>query len=325
MSKKRLLKRIITTVIVILAILWSGTACYNIEQTRSTKASPSAFNMYEQAVKAQIKGEFRQALRLIDRALQLNPRISLFYAFKAQIYDSLNVLDSALVFYQRSLQFRSHAPEILNRLGELNLCRGDTIAALRYFKRSFNEDHQQIERLLKIAEIFLNQKRLGRAEEALREYRVQCRLQNRTPQPRYNVLMGELLFLKKQPVQAAQFYARARCGSCFSEQQARRALQTLFKQGDLEGYFSVLSSVQKARLFPDSLLYQLRGRYYLAIGNQNEAGGQFYRAFEEGARNKEVLCGIVKYFFRPQRTKVLPRVESEIKKRFPNLNCTKTK
>ncbi len=306
------------------AMLWSVTACYNIDQAQPTEPPPSAFKMYEQAVKAQIKGEFRQALNLINGALQLNPRISLFYAFKAQIYDSLNVLDSALVFYQKSLQYRSHAPEVLNRLGELSLHMGDTTAALRYFKRSFNEDHQQIELLLKIAEIFLNQKSLGRAEESLREYRVQCRLQNRAPQPRYFVLMGEFLFLKNQPVQAAQFYARAKCGSCFNEQQARRALQTLFKQGDFEGYFSVLSSVQKARLFPDSLLYQLRGRYYLAIGNQNEAGSQFYRAFEEGARNKEVLCGIVKYFFRPQRTKVLPQVESEIKKRFPNLNCTKT-
>ncbi|EHO42658.1 Tetratricopeptide TPR_2 repeat-containing protein [Caldithrix abyssi DSM 13497] len=289
-------------------LLWS---CYNMDPPVRAQ-QPSAFYFYQMAVQSKIRGDTPKALEQINRAIRLNHKISLFYVFKAQIFDSMQVSDSAVFYYKKSLTLRSHAPEILKRLGELALQAQRPNEAAYYFRKAYIEAPDSVDFLLKLAQIRLQQNEIRQAENLLDEYRLTQKRKERPVSPLFFVIRADLAMSKGDSLSAARFYARSHCGECLSKEQAEWAFETLLKTQNLEAYFDLLAGVRKNRHFPEALLYYYRGLYYQAIGNAHEAVQQFERAYQKGVRKKKLLKMLIQFYAGQNKMERVKVLQSEI-------------
>ncbi|NOX89123.1 MAG: tetratricopeptide repeat protein [Calditrichaeota bacterium] len=269
-------------------------ACY-APKTYSGREPESAYRYYEKALRLKIEGDLDKALRQISQAIALNSRIALFYVLKAQIFDSLKQADSAIFYYQASLKLRSHAPEVLARLGELHIRAGNFTSGIRYLDKAYQEDPQKTALLLQIAGIYSRMKQMRRVNDVLDEYRVQTELKKRPLSPEYFILMGDVFFLNKDYFKAAAFYEQSSCEKCFSPEQAARAFDAFLKSQKLDSYFKLLSGLDKKR-FSEAEFYYYRGLYYRAIGNYSEAKDQLLLALGKGMNNPDLFYYLAKIY-----------------------------
>ncbi|MHB2156044.1 tetratricopeptide repeat protein [Calditrichota bacterium GD2] len=289
-------------------LLWS---CYNMDPPVRAQ-QPSAFYFYQMAVQSKIRGDTPKALEQINRAIRLNQKISLFYVFKAQIFDSMQVSDSAVFYYKKSLTLRSHAPEILKRLGELALQAQRPDEAAYYFRKAYIEAPDSVDFLLKLAQIRLQQNEIRQAENLLDEYRLTQKRKERPVSPLFFVIRADLAMSKGDSLSAARFYARSHCGECLSKEQAEWAFETLLKTQNLEAYFDLLAGVRKNRQFPEALHYYYRGLYYQAIGNTHEAVQQLERAYQKGVRKKKLLKTLIQFYADQNKMERVKILQSEL-------------
>ncbi len=298
-------------------------SCYQLN-TESKKTEPSAFYFYQLAVQENIQGNLAQALKHINRAIRLNDRIALFYVLKAQMFDSLGNIDSAVYFYRKSLKLRSHAPEIFKRLGELSLRQNQPDKAAEYFRKAYIENPDSTQFLLEIARIRFAQNKPSKAKILLDEYRFEQLRNKRKLAPLYFVLKGDLAFAQGDSVKAAQLYAQSHCGSCLNETQADWAFKALLKTGDLSAYFELLSGLSKNRRFPEALLYFYRALYYQAIGNHHEALQQFERAYAKGLRTAQLLTILIHYYQTNGQALKAQQLKTELKRLTQNKHTNHT-
>lgn len=289
------------------------SACYNLNQNQPIP-EPSAYSFYQQALEKRIEGDLSGALQMINKALRLNNHISMFYVLKGQIFDSLQVLDSAFYYYQKSLTYRSHSPEVLIRLAELSLQMGNSRQAIRFYRKAYVESPDSTDWLLKISQIYLNENQLEKAQNILDEYRITQKRREEVLSPFYYINLADLSLMKGDSASAARNYAQSGCGNCLSEKQAEWAFETLLKQNNLSAYFNLLSGLQKNRNFPDGLLFYYRGLYYKAIGNQNEALRLFERAYQNGLRNAKLLKALLHYYTISNRIDSMKEIQKELQK-----------
>jgi tetratricopeptide (TPR) repeat protein len=268
----------------------------------------SAFRHYENALICQFDAKWDSALVQISRAIKMNNKIALFYVLKAQVFDSLNQIDSAIAAYQQALKVRPYAPDVMEALGELYIRHGNHEQGIAYLKRAFAHDETQTRLLLRIAELYM---RLGRKEEAkdvLTDYKVRMDLAHLSADPKYFLLMGEIAYQEKRWQDAAHYYEVCPCKRCFTPQEAIQAFKVLFKFGKLDSYYRLLTGVEQ-RKFKQGILFYYRGLYYREIGNLNEAEHQFQLALQHGSQMPEVLYEMAQiYHKRGQKQKIEPLI-----------------
>ncbi len=289
------------------------SACYNLNQSK-TIHQPSAYSFYQKALEKRITGDLDSALLMVNKALQLNDHISLFYVLKGQIFDSLQILDSAFYYYQQSLTYRSHSPEVLVRLAELSFKTGNSDQAIRFYRKAYVEEPDSIDLLLKISHIYLKENKLQKAQNVLDEYRITQKRREQNFSPFYYLNMADLALMKGDSAKAARYYAQSGCGSCLSEKQAAWAFETLLKQNNLSAYFDLLSGLQKNRKFPESQLFYYRGLYYQKLGNSKEALQQFVRAYQKGLRSPDLLKILIQYYSQQNKPQKAEQIKNELQK-----------
>lgn len=296
------------------------SACYNLDQSKTIR-QPSAYSFYQKSLEKRITGDLDSALLMVNKALQLNDHISLFYVLKGQIFDSLQILDSAFYYYQQSLTYRSHSPQVLVRLAELSFKTGNSEQAIRFYRKAYVEEPDSIDLLLKISQIYLKENQLQKAQNVLDEYRITQKRRVQKFSPFYYLNMADLTLMKGDSVEAARYYAQSGCGSCLSEKQAEWAFETLLKQNNLYAYFDLLSGLQKNRKFTESQLFYYRGLYYQKLGNKKEALHQFERAYQKGLRRPNLLKILIHYYAQQKQTEKVKKLKNELQK--INLSATK--
>ncbi len=299
--------------ILIFATLTVITGCYQLEQTKQTPP-PSAYFYYQQALENRIAGDLDGALKMVNKALRLNNRISLFYVLKGQIFDSLKMVDSAFYYYKASLTYRSHSPEVLVRLAELSLEGGNLDQAVHFYRKAYVEEPDSIHLLLKICQIHLKENQLLKAQNVLDEYRITQKRRKQNFSPFYYINLADLALMKGDSAEAARNYALSGCGKCLSERQAEWAFEVLLKKKQLSAYFNLLSGLQSNKAFPESRLFYYRGLYYQALGNHKEALHQFERAYQNGLRSPKLLKILIRYYSQQNQTDKVQRLKNELQK-----------
>ncbi len=277
--------------------------CYTVSPKEPPRHN-SAFRHYENALVYQFDAKWDSALVQINRAIKLNNKIALFYVLKAQVFDSLNQVDSAIAAYRQALKVRPYASDVMEALGELYIRSGNHEQGITYLKKAFAHDETQTRLLLRIAELYL---RLGKNEEAkdvLTDYKVRMDLAHLPADPKYFLLMGEIAYKEKRWQDAARYYEACPCKKCFSPREAIQAFEVLFKFKKLDSFYRLLTGVDQ-RKFKQGILFYYRGLYYREIGNLNEAEHQFQLALQHGSQMPEVFYEMAKvYQKRNQKQKI---------------------
>ena len=286
-------------------------SCYNLNPPEKIR-EPSAYYFYQMALQFRIQGHLKKALNEINKAIKINDHISLFYVLKAQIFDSLQVLDSAVYYYKHSLIYRSHSPEVLKRLAELSFQKGNLQQAIRYYRKAYIEEPDSVNFLLNIAQLYLKENNLEKAQLILDEYRLTQERNDRALASYYYIYSADLALAKGDSLKAARNYAQSHCGACLSTRQAEWAFKTLLTVGNLDAYYELLSGVVKNRNFPEGLLFYYRGLYYLAIGNRNEAMEQFERAYTKGLRKRKLLQILLQYYRTSNREQRIKQLQEDL-------------
>lgn len=304
-------------------VLFLFQGCYPARLPSQKKApEPSAFRYYENALVAKFDGHWQTALKKINKAIELNNRISLFYVLKAQIFDSLHQVDSAIIAYQQALKVRPHAPDVLQKIGELYIKNGDHISGIAYLKKAFAFDETQTDILLRIAHLYIQLDSLQLARDVLTDYKIRMDLAHSPPAPAYFLMKGDMAIAQGDSSKAAQYYESCPCKKCFSKEQAIRAFETLFKVKDYDGYFALLTGVDEHK-FRHGELFYYRGLYYRVIGNKNEAQHQFELALKHGNTKPELYLELAKIYFQknqPDKVKALYQQLKAIEPKSPYLS-----
>ncbi len=303
--------------LLILAALIS-VQCYASRTQTSRKSEPkSAFRFYENALIAKFDGRWDRALRQINRAIELNNRISLFYVLKAQIFDSLHQVDSAIFAYQQALKVRPHAPDVLQKVGELYITDGDSQTGIAYLKKAFAFDETQTGILLRIARLYIDLDSLDLANDVLIDYKIRTDMAQSPPEPAYYLLKGDMAFMQGNWRQAAEFYDACPCKRCFSEKQVKRAFDVFLKEKNVKRYFKLLTGLNEQKLGEATLFYY-RGIYYRTIGNLNEAQHQFELALKHGNKNPELFWDLARIYFRKNETKKIKALYKQLQNIVPH-------
>ena len=293
-------------------LVWS---CYHLNESPNIN-QPSAFTFYNMALQNQLAGNLETALQQVTRAIKINDHISLFYVLKAQLFDSLHMIDSAIVYYQKSLFYRSHSPEVLRRLGELFEQKGRFPQAVNYFHKAYLENPENTTLLLKIVNIYLHEEDIVKAKEFLREYRQKQELKALKLDPLYFVYLAKVAIAQGDSLNAARYYALSHCGSCLTPKRAEWVFAILLKDGDLNSYFELLSSLSRNRQFPQNLLFYYRGKYYQALGNVHDALEQFERAYQNGLRKPDLIKTLIQFYEKQNKPKKVNKLKSKLKSYF---------
>ncbi len=105
----------------------------------------------------------REAIKNYFKALSINPGNSDLTNNIACCYRDLGLPDSALYFYNLSVQLNSNSASVYNNRGKLYYMKGDTNKAFRDFKKAININSKYADAFNKLGEIFFNASQLDSA------------------------------------------------------------------------------------------------------------------------------------------------------------------
>ncbi len=297
------MNRSLKIIFLLIATAFLLVQCYPTQVAKtSVSAQPkSAFRYYENALVAKFDGHWQEALKQVNKAIALNDKISLFFILKAQIFDSLHQADSAIYAYQQALNIRPHAPDVLQKIGELYIAKGERQTGILYLKKAFAFDETQTDILLRIARLYLNVDSLRLAQDVLSDYEVRMELAHSPPKPSFYLMEGDMAYEKGDWALAAHYFKACPCKKCFSREQAVRAFDVFFKIRDYDAYFALLIGVDKQK-FKNGTLFYYRGLYYKVIGNLSEAQHQFELALKHGNTKPELFWELAQIYFQKNKT-----------------------
>ncbi len=250
-----------------------------------------AFTFYYDALSSLESGNFETALSQLDSAISLRPEFAKFYYVKGRVFEINNQADSALRAYEKSLNFKSHAPDVWVRLSDLYMKNDQYGKAIPILSGLIKNQPDSLSYLLELAEAYLRNDQPELALEQLNSYSIrggnskeECRLRG-------------LAYYEQQDFEGSiKQLENLSCSKKSEDFEITKVLGISYiKIGSLEKGISYLTeALNLNRHDPEIFLY--RARYFMKREKWSEAEDQLGYALKLDSTDYQTLLVNGKYY-----------------------------
>jgi tetratricopeptide (TPR) repeat protein len=136
------------------------------------------------------KKEAKEAIKIYEKLIRLEPENADFLAFLGYLYYELDIESKAIEYFNRSLDISPDAPFVYFLLGNAYSRNGDIISAIKSYDFSIFLDFDIYTAHLDFAKKYED---MGRIQRALKEYITAYEID-----PRDEEIKNKIMFLKKE-------------------------------------------------------------------------------------------------------------------------------
>jgi Tfp pilus assembly protein PilF len=221
-------------------------ASKNIPAPNASKGKEHVKFYYQKGLKEYLSGNYYTAINYYEKALKISnakDKATLYYSI-AVTYRQLEILDSAIAYYHRSLDLSERA-DAYTGLGDMYLLKKDHKSSISYYNKAIKTDPKYYEAYLGLSMLYFS---IGDMTKSLANLKKIMGLEVRNSQA--YLLMGYIAFKAERYENAIYFY-KAAIGVNVKFAEAYLALSTAYiKTGEME---KAMVNQQKAYALKPSL------------------------------------------------------------------------
>lgn len=150
------------------------------------------------------RGQYKQAVDLISRAILLNKTAAIFFNNRGEAYRCLNLLDQALADYRTAVSLQPQLVQAWHNQGLVHLLKGEPDSAAACFKTVLSIDPNHAEAHYSLGNVFVT---AGKYEEAITEYQKVLAVQPQSAWAHNNI--GSALRRLQRIEEAVEYHRKA--------------------------------------------------------------------------------------------------------------------
>ena len=136
-------------------------------------SEPPAFLFYQRALFYVENNEFEKALSQLDTAIAMKPEYAQFYYAQGQVFELMGNYISALVSYEKAIQYKSYYPDTWKKLANLYMRVGQYEKASQVLRDLTDDQPDSLQYELALAESYVFDQKPQLALERLNYYEKQ--------------------------------------------------------------------------------------------------------------------------------------------------------
>lgn len=275
-----------TPLFLFLLLVFLLGACSSSSHSGKSMVQPGkAMDFYLQAAQAIELGQLAEAKSLVDSALTYRSDFAVFHQARGWLLARLDQPDSSIASYKRSLEYKSHAPNIWGALGTQYLKISRYEEASGWMEKAVEAFPDSSELYLELIDSYYRRQNFPKTLSIIENY------QRRFPSPHAPILYKHkgISFLKLKQYAAARAELQYYCELKFNDGEGWKYLgMAAFHLGDSEAAVSALNKAQP-RMPGDSDIFLYRARYFREAGKTDIAMDQVDVGLGKNPDNTELL------------------------------------
>jgi len=270
--------------IIVLSILLLS-ACGGSRSDKPVVQPGKAMNYYLQAAQSIELGQIAEAKSLVDSALTYRSDFAVFHQTRGWLLARLDQPDSSIASYKRSLEYKSHAPNIWGALGNQYLKIEKYEEASSWLEKAIEVYPDSAELYLELTHSYYRQKDFARTLRVIENYQRNFA----SPHPPILYKLRGISFFTLEQYAAARAELKYYCNLKFNDGEGWKYLgMSAFHLGDSEAAVSALNKAQP-RLPGDSDIFLYRSRYFRKAVKHDIAMKQIELGLSINPDNTELL------------------------------------